>query len=388
MRIDGGALIPDTGRMRWAAALLAGILFLDCAQYTEDPGVLGLLLLRPGGSAAWANASYRYRRKIKFGTAHSMLPRGFTAAIFLDTLTSTGKVQLTSGNDVRIYYQPSVGSTVELDRIGDTWNASGTSIEFRLQAALASNLEEPSDASYYVYYGDSAAGSPPAAEMNVYYFADFFNRSDSTTVDNGWTEWNTGGGSDMAIASSTLCGSGNDSAMDAGVKQSFPLGAIPSNFSLSFDWGVQGQAQATWVHLLQVGDSTSMLDTNISAGAGPSIYLGEGVALNPNNLYNMDYDALAAGQLENAVITDASGATNLAIRMAVNTTAQTYDYYRGGALIYPGAPYENAVTNLDQVRIAMDNWSNGLTCYSYNNLKLVLDAADSPEMTLESEESI
>lgn len=388
MRIDARPRAPDIGTMRRAAVLLTSILLLDCAKYTEEPGVLGLLLLRPNSSTAWANPVYRYRKKIKFGTSHSALPQGYTASISLNTLTSAGKVQLSSGNDVRVYYQPSFGTAVELDRIGDTWNAAGTNIEFRLQAALAANLDEPADAAYYVYYGDASAGSPPAAEMNVYYFADFFGRSDSSTVDGGWTEWSTGGGSDMAVSAGALCGSGNDTSMDAGVKQSFSMGAIPSNFTLSFDWGVQGQAQATWVHFLQVGDSATMVDTNLTTGAGPSIYMGEGAALNPNNLYNVDYDAAAAGQLENSVITDASGTTTLSIRLVVDTVSQTYNYYRGGALVYSSAPYENAVTNLDQLRIGMDNWSNGLTCYSYDNLKLVLDAADSPEMSLDAEESI
>jgi hypothetical protein len=378
----------DTGIMRHLAVLLLGIVLLDCAQYNADPGIMGLLLLRPAGSTAvWANPSFRYRRKIKFGTAHSALLRGYTASISINTQTSEGRVQLASGNDVRIYYQPVSGSPVELDRIGDTWNAGSTAIEFRLPAALDANLDEPADAAYYVYYGDASAGTPGSDEMNVYYFADFFNRADSTNVGNGWTEWTTGGTSNMAISSSRLCGNGNDGSMDAGVKQTFSLGAIPSDFTLSFDWGVQGQGQATWVHMVQIGDSASMLNTNMATGVGPAIYMGEGGSLTPNNLYNMDYDASAPGQLESGVIADATATTILSIRLVVNTTARTYNYYRAGALVYTGATFENAVT-LDQIRIAMDNWSNGLTCYSYNNLKISLDASDGPETYLDAEESI
>lgn len=377
----------DTKVMRRAAVLILSVLSLDCAHYNSDPGLIGLLLLQPARStAAWANPSFRYRRKIKFGTSHSVLLAGYTASISLNTQTSEGKVQLASGNDVRVYYQPASGTPVELDRIGDTWNAASTTVDFRLPAQLDANLDEPADAPYYVYYGDASAGTPGSNEMNVYYFADFFNRADSTNVGNGWTEWTTGGTSNMAVTSSTLCGNGNDSSMDAGVKQNFALGAIPSNFTISYDWGVQGQAQATWVHMLQVGDSTVMANNNMAAGVGAAIYMGEGGSFTPNNLYNMDFDVSAPGQLENSVIADATPTTILAIRLVVNKTARTYNYYRGGTLVYTGATFENAVTNLDQIRIAMDNWSNGLTCYSYNNLKISLDVSDVPETSLDPEE--
>ncbi len=48
---------------------------------------------------------------------------------------------------------------------------------------------------------------------------------------------------------------------------------------------------------------------------------------------------------------------------------------------------DHVVTNLDQIRIALDNWSNGLTCYSYNNLKISLDVSDGPETSLDTEET-
>ncbi|MCE9600504.1 MAG: hypothetical protein K8S54_21275 [Spirochaetia bacterium] len=365
--------------------VLIPFVLISCAKYDSPGSYLALLALQSGNSvsvAPWAVPAFRYRNKIVFGTSHSALLNNHTVSVTFDSRTSGGQVQLASGNDVRIYWQPASGSAVELDRVGSTWNSATTSIDFRLQAALAQNLNEPADGSYYVYFGNASAGTPPINEMNVYYFADFFDRANSTTVGNGWTEWN-GASRDMYIQSGALAETGNDQVMDAGVKQTFPLGPIPSDFTLRFDWGVVGVVQATWTQFVQIGDSTSMLNTNMTTGAGPSIYFGEGNGIVPDILYNMDYKFAAAGQLENTVLpNDAAAFQVLAIRLVVNTTAQTYNYYRNNTLIYSGATYENPVTNLNQIRIAMDNWGAGLTAYTYDNVRVSLSVADDPEMSL------
>ncbi|MHC4676908.1 MAG: right-handed parallel beta-helix repeat-containing protein [Planctomycetota bacterium] len=145
----------------------------------------------------WWDTNYPYRMKVTFGTSHSILPAGFTTSVTMDTRPTATNVALTSGDDVRVVWQPISGPDVELDRIGDTWNNASTTIEFRLQSDIPADADEDTDGSYYIYYGFASAGTPPSDEMNVYYFADFFTRSDSTTVGNGWTEWTQGG--DMSI---------------------------------------------------------------------------------------------------------------------------------------------------------------------------------------------
>ncbi len=330
--------------------------------------------------ADWWDASYGYRKKITFGTSHSALSAGYTTTLTMDTRPSTTNVELTSGNDVRIVWQPTSGAAVELDRIGSTWDSATSSIEFRLQSAIAANLDEDTDGSYYVYYGNAAAGTPPTNEMNVYYFADFFNRSNSSTIGNGWTEWTTGGGN-VSIASNAINVVGNNTGpADAGIKQTFPLGALPGNFTLAFDWTMPSNSEGTWTHYLNVGNSATMTDSSRTTGVGPGIYNGEGSHFSPNGTTNISNDL--TGNMENNV----TGGP-YAVRLVVNTSAQTYDYYRGGILRASGQTYATAQGTLDQLRIATDQYVAGQPAFVYDNLKLTLDVASAPTISIGAEGS-
>jgi hypothetical protein len=59
-----------------------------------------------GGEAAtagWWNTNYGYRKKVTFGTSHSLLPLGYTVSVSMDTrVYPTTNVRLASGNDVRV----------------------------------------------------------------------------------------------------------------------------------------------------------------------------------------------------------------------------------------------------------------------------------------------
>jgi len=73
---------------------------------------------------------------------------------------------LASGNDFRVAYYN--GSTwTELDRDLVTFTSSSIEVWFKLQAAITAGS---SDTNYYLYYGNSGAGSPPATLSNVYEF--------------------------------------------------------------------------------------------------------------------------------------------------------------------------------------------------------------------------
>ena len=218
----------------------------------------------------------------------------------MDTRPANTNVELTSGNDVRVVWQPTAGGAVELARIGDTWNSTATNIDFRLQSDIGANLNEDADGRYYIYYGNAAAGTPPTNEMNVYYFADFFTRANSSTVGNGWTEWNDGT-SNMYIQGNVLYPLGNNvGPPDAGVKQSLGLGAITGNFTLSFNVTIQTNAEGTWTHYVNVGNSATMLNSSRTTGVGPGIYFGEGTHFVPDSgNYNISNDL--SGNMETGV---------------------------------------------------------------------------------------
>jgi hypothetical protein len=350
----------------WLAILF--LLFVLFASVSPAPAASG-----------WWDANYQYRKKVTFGTNHSVLPLGYTVSVTMDTRASA-HVALTSGNDVRVVWQPTAGGNVELDRIGNTWNSATTNIDFRLQSQVGANLNEALDGSYYIYYGYASAGTPPTNEMNVYYFADFFNRANNTTVGNGWTEWNTGGG-DVSIATNQLSVIGNNAGPpDAGIKQNFPLGAIPGNFTLSFDWTMPTNTESIWTHYVNIGNSATMIDGSRTQGVGPGIYVGEGAHFVPDS-QNYNVSNNLAGNMETGV-----NGGPYTIRMVVNASAQTYDYYRGGVLRASSLAYVTAQTTLDQIRIATDQYSAGQPAYVYDNLKVVLNVATAPTTALGTEE--
>ncbi len=360
----------------------------DATKYDTDDGnvtvsTAGQVTLKSlsGDGNPWWNTGYGYREKITFGTSHSLLKTGYTSTLTMDTRTTATHVLLASGNDVRIVWQPTAGQPVELDRIGTTWNNAATAIDFRLQSDITANLNEDADGSYYVYYGNASAGTPPTNEMNVYYFADFFNRSDSTTIGNGWTEWTTGGGN-VSIATNAASVVGNNTGpADAGIKQTFPLGALPGNFTLQFDWTLPSNSEATWTHYLNIGNSATMTDASRTTGVGPGIYTGEGAQFSPNGTENVSNDL--TGNMETGI-----HGGPYAIKLVVNTTAQTYDYYRAGVLRATAQTYATSQSTLNQIRIATDQYAAGQPAFVYDNLRLTLDVATTPTVAASTEQAL
>lgn len=378
-------------RLRCYFISLLSLSLIACANYSADSGLLALLASGSSGSAFWSNTNFLYRQKIVFGQSHDQLSTHYTAIFTMDTQTSSGYVASSSGDDVRIYYQLSDGSSTELDRLGWNWNSASTQIDFRMAADLAANQNEPDNAAYYIYYGNANASAPPALETNVYYFADFFNRTDSSTVNGGWTEW-LNAPADPAIVSGRLSIPGNNNDIDAGVKQSFNRGRLTQNFILEWDWYLAGNTEANWVYFVNIGDSTSMLDTDFKTGVGPGIYFGEGAlppTFAPNNNYNVDYDIDAsAGQIENGIITDGTALTAISFKISVMPANNTYAYYRAGNLINAAVPFTNAGATLDQIRLGTGDYINTATAMGYDNVRLYLKAMDDPEISLETVEIV
>lgn len=124
--------------------------------------------------------NWDYRRQVSV-RAQDAVSSGYAVAFPFNhaALVLAGR-SLASGDDVRVRYWTGT-RLVELDRMLDptsAWNGLTTTIWFRVQTPLAAGQE---DTNYYLYYGNSAAGSPPANGDNV-----FLDYEDGTTLD-GWT---------------------------------------------------------------------------------------------------------------------------------------------------------------------------------------------------------
>jgi len=140
---------------------------------------------------AWWNTAYTRRQKIVFGTSHAALTTDHTASVTFST-TDVARFLSASGDDARVVWQPASGTTTELNRRVFDWQTATTRIDFKIQSVVAANANEAADGSYYLYYRNAAATTAPADETQVYFFADFFDRADTSTVERAagdWFEW-------------------------------------------------------------------------------------------------------------------------------------------------------------------------------------------------------
>lgn len=364
----------------------------------------------PDRSGNWWSGSYGYRRRIVFGTAHSLLNTGYTATLPMDTTIATTNVALAGGNDVRIVWQRTSSAPQELDRLGAGWNTDTTAIDFRLQSDIPADLNEDTDGAYFVYYGNAAAGTPPADEMKVYYFADYFNRSDNTDIGNGWTEVNAGGGSgNMLISSGRLGSYGADLKPDVFAEQTFSLGAIPGDFTLEFDWTLYANAESYWTHFVNIGNSATMVTSSRITGVGPGIYLGESNPSAADGYFNDLGDIYSVNSIVcNTLVTDpCPGAQRLenlfvsepvdgtpftySFQLVIHKASYTYDYYRyqvgTSTLLNSGVgnSFVNNENTLNRIRIGNDYYGTGT--FYYDNIRLYLNVADTPEESSGSEET-
>lgn len=140
----------------------------------------------------WWNAAYGHRRPLMISeTISGSLLAGYSTVATIDTaaLISGGKL-LASGNDLRVVR--TVGSShQELDRHVVGLDTATTQVWFKTQADI-----DTSDVSYLLYYGNPAAGAPPAhwsdslgadaTPSAVYLAADDFENDTIGQAPNGW----------------------------------------------------------------------------------------------------------------------------------------------------------------------------------------------------------
>jgi murein DD-endopeptidase MepM/ murein hydrolase activator NlpD len=145
--------------------------------------------------APWWNSAYGFKRNLLvLNNDAGSLGVGYPIRLRFDATTTPTAAQLytasqsaTKGNDFRIVYN----NTTELNRFVRRFDSSEIDIWFSLQQAIGGT--PASDAtSYQLYYGNPAAGSPPADTNAVFYpgtdgnvvgLWHFFNGSGATVTD-------------------------------------------------------------------------------------------------------------------------------------------------------------------------------------------------------------
>ena len=187
---DGGTSVVITGTNFTGATAVtfggtaAGYVVDSATQITATApahaaGMADVLVTTPEGTSpntasddysyvGWWNGSYVYRQQATVSTgASSPLNgyNGYSVQLVIDTATLvTGSKLQADCDDLRIIFWNGA-SNLELDRDLYGCNAASTEVWFRLQANIGASA---SDSSYYVYYGNAAAVSPPANRSNVY----------------------------------------------------------------------------------------------------------------------------------------------------------------------------------------------------------------------------
>ncbi|HEX9892743.1 MAG TPA: DUF2341 domain-containing protein, partial [Gemmatimonadales bacterium] len=152
----------------------------------------------PSGPGWW-DCNYQFRQQVTVTAGSAAVPIDYSVRVTFNhaALVSGGK-SLASGNDIRVVFWNGA-SWVELDRMlepGSAWNNASTALWLKTQAAIGAS---GSDNNYYIYYGNSGAGAPPANGNNVFVFYDGFETGDLT----GWTGNSVGNPGD-SITASTL----------------------------------------------------------------------------------------------------------------------------------------------------------------------------------------
>jgi murein DD-endopeptidase MepM/ murein hydrolase activator NlpD len=121
-------------------------------------------------SPAWWDLAYSYKRNLVIlnNDSHGVGSHYPVRLHFDSTTTPTaGEIYNASqtavkGNDVRVVYQ----DQTELDRLVQEFSATNIDIWFALQAGLGSGQSDSMN--YQLYYGNAAAGTPPANVNNIF----------------------------------------------------------------------------------------------------------------------------------------------------------------------------------------------------------------------------
>jgi hypothetical protein len=160
-------------------------------------------------------ASCAERRIITVQADVEDVPAGYPVYLVMDhkNLVDAG-LSTASGNDLRIYYKDpdlacddanALACFREIDRVAEPtapFNTSPSMLWFATEADLEAGS---ATTNYELYYNiDTVAFPTPAAdETQVFWMADLFNRANSNTLGNGWSD-PSATGTDFAIADNTL----------------------------------------------------------------------------------------------------------------------------------------------------------------------------------------
>ena len=182
---------------------------------------------------------------------------------------------------------------------------------------------------------------PQASEALL--FSDTFDRPDSSSIGNGWTEVEAAG-AQVGIQSNQLCFLDTSDVANRPIAQAafqqVNSGELLWNFH--FDW-IRDAQEGTYRVFMQLGDQAQIGDDNQNAGIAVNL-----VWTRLNDVHQMlGYRYAGVDTALDAV----SGPTNFSI--LVNLDSQTYQVSLDGGIIQSGIPFDNPV-DINTIRFFSD----------------------------------
>lgn len=191
--------------------------------------------------------------------------------------------------------------------------------------------------------------SASLAQAQTTLFSDDFNRADSSTVGNGWTETETGGTNAKIL--------GNELWLDTSDQNNSPIiqhsfSEVTSGvvtFSFEMNWNRSGNENdyELWI---QLGDSDAMVAPGTSNSTGVGVNLKwAGTNHGMSNHEGFGYVSNNGGSTTQVAVV--SGSTD--IEIVATLSSHTYDIKIDSATVATAVPFDNNVP-LDTIRIYTD----------------------------------
>jgi hypothetical protein len=177
-------------------------------------------------------------------------------------------------------------------------------------------------------------------------FEDDFNRSDSSTVGNGWTE-SQPGTTNSEILSNALHFVSNDVANGPIVQHTFTAQSSGYlTWSFKFNWDRIG-SENDYELWMQLGDSATMVPPGTSDSTGVAVNLKWG-GTNHGLDYHEGFGYVSGGGASTTTLSLVSGSAD--IEVYVDLGSNTYDLVIDSSVVATSLPFDNDV-DIDTVRI-------------------------------------
>ncbi|MFO0748402.1 MAG: MopE-related protein [Myxococcota bacterium] len=219
------------------------------------------------------------RRHVTIQAGPTGIGAGYAVSMTFDHafLVAAGR-SLASGADVRVYWRdPDTHLWTQLDRVLDpqtAWNTTTTTIWFDAQAPIEGGT---SDSDYRLVTGPSAPATAALAdERKVFWAADLFDRSASTSLGSGWTESEDTGATVEIATTGGVGASGSSLLVKSADNDDRPAAtlAFPAMkgglWLWRIGWNMVNSSEGTYAVFMQLGSSAAGFADPPPAGAIPN----------------------------------------------------------------------------------------------------------------------